>query len=47
MPFLSAGKRYVAADSLEKRWSGKVLGLNGGADREASFKEINVNSQSV
>ena len=47
MPFLSAGKSYVAEDSLEKWWSRKLLSLNGEGDREASFKEINVNSQSV
>ena len=47
MLFFSAGTSYVAADCLKKRLSRKVLSLNGEGDREASFKEINVNSQFV
>jgi hypothetical protein len=47
MPFLSARTSYVAANSLKKRWSGKVLGLNGKGDREGSFKEFDINYQSV
>jgi hypothetical protein len=47
MPFLSAGKSYVAADSLEKWWSRKLLSLNGEGDREVLLTEIKVNSRSV
>ena len=47
MPFLSAGSSYVAVDSLEKSWSRKVLGLNGGGDREGSFRKFDINYQSV
>jgi hypothetical protein len=47
MPFLSAGTSYVVADSLKKRWSRRVLGLNGGADREGLLKGFHVDYQSV
>jgi len=45
MTFLSAGSTYVAADSLKMRWRRKILSLNAGGDREASFEESNVNYQ--
>jgi len=38
---------YVAADSLEKRWSRKVLSLNGVGERERIFGDFRVNYQSV
>ena len=47
MPFLSAGASYVVADSLEKRWSQRLLSLNGVGERERIFGDFRVNYQSV
>jgi hypothetical protein len=38
MPFISAETIYVVADSILKKWSQRVLNLNGGGNREGSFK---------